>query len=99
MASLLKFARLSCQIVKSNPALARRLIQPSCFISTSKKNKDAVAEVFEVDPPKRPFDAVAPREGPNTAGGKPEVHETVTGLGDKDEVCIIIIILGHCQCC
>merc|ERR1712170_342022 len=82
MASLLRFARQSCQVIRSNPALARRVIQPSCFISTSKKNKDsAAAEISDVVSqrrlPKRPHYVDDPTDGPDTAGGRPEVHETV----------------------
>lgn len=70
--------------------LARqRVFQPSCFITTSKKNKDSVTEMPDASSsvlPRRPIEAVSPPEGPNTAGGRPEVHETVTGLGEKEEV-------------
>merc|ERR1711976_8670 len=82
MASLLRslqFARQGCQILRSDLALTRRVLQPGCFISTSKKNKDAITldpeRVAELLPKRPPFVADHP-EGPNTAGGKADVDET-----------------------
>ena len=36
--------------------------------------------------PRKPIEVVAPAEGPTTAGGKPDVEETVVGVMDKEEV-------------
>ncbi|ELU17977.1 hypothetical protein CAPTEDRAFT_157472 [Capitella teleta] len=88
MASLLRFARQGCRLMRPSTAISHKFTPQSCCISTSKKNKDSVVDAAAATGtmlPRRPIDVVAPDEGPNTAGGKAEVHETVQGIGEKEE--------------
>eukprot|EP00914_Ancora_sagittata_P033146 GHVO01066888.1.p1 GENE.GHVO01066888.1~~GHVO01066888.1.p1 ORF type:complete len:169 (+),score=25.88 GHVO01066888.1:2-508(+) len=68
--------------------VSHKFTQPSCCISTSKKNKDSVVDAAAATGtmlPRRPIEVVAPSEGPTTAGGQAEVDETVVGVGEKEE--------------
>ena len=89
MASLLRFARQGSRLIRPSIAVAPKFTPVTCCISTTKKNKENVADAaaaMGTALPRKPIEVVAPAEGPTTAGGKPDVEETVVGVMDKEEV-------------